>query len=179
MVGVVAFPSIKLSLAELSSLKKHAASRQVNPEYGRMSVSTEVERQYAYASFNAMVPDVPHYVPPGRGHLSLILLSELAFEQSEHFKPHLAVVLHQAFLGLDYSLHSYVPEHCRVLLLNLVNALGVKPADLELSGNDESAADLVEFLRTKENKQLWAHEVRYSSFIDWITTLKSSHRTWR
>lgn len=48
----------------------------------------------------------------------------------EEFRPHLSVLLHLAFLGFDY--HTLpVYDHCRCLLLNLVQALVIHRFQVE------------------------------------------------
>jgi hypothetical protein len=45
-------------------------------------------------ALNKLLPD-QLYAPPGRGHLVLILLSELAFEFADQFRSFLPAILHQ------------------------------------------------------------------------------------
>jgi hypothetical protein len=98
----------------------------------------------------------------GRGHLSLMFLSELSYEIGiEGFGSHLAIILHLLFLGLDNAAASVydiqigqspvqpVHEHSRCFLLNLLSSLNDLPEDI---------TELKEFLKCKEGKPLWAHE---------------------
>eukprot|EP00005_Dracoamoeba_jomungandri_P002734 CAMPEP_0174260120 /NCGR_PEP_ID=MMETSP0439-20130205/8855_1 /TAXON_ID=0 /ORGANISM="Stereomyxa ramosa, Strain Chinc5" /LENGTH=2486 /DNA_ID=CAMNT_0015344291 /DNA_START=51 /DNA_END=7511 /DNA_ORIENTATION=- len=104
--------------------------------------------------FSVLMPDVFHYTAPARGHLALIFLAELAYEIKEEFLCHLPVILHQNFLGFDNQ-SPVVYEHCRALLLNLIDSLVVQrlesteedPEDFE---EYEEALELQRFLKSRE-----------------------------
>jgi hypothetical protein len=93
--------------------------------------------------------------------MALILLAELSYEIGEEFRPHLHSILHLVFLGFDNP-HFPVHEHSRILLLNLINSLIVKRMKTDGSLYDperyHESLDLLDYLKSKENKQLWASE---------------------
>ncbi len=108
---------------------------------------------YVRTAFTAAMPDRIGESPLSSTHIVLILLSEIAFEIGEPFSRHLHVILQLLFLGFDYP-HLPVYEHCRVLLLNLVHSLVVKPyqameRDPAESPEFDEALQLVEFIQAK------------------------------
>ena len=65
-------------------------------------------------------------------HFSIILLSELSSHIVDEFRAHLPVVLHQLIIGLDFP-NIYVFDHCRLLLMNLLNSFVITPYQASLS----------------------------------------------
>ena len=112
---------------ELSTFTKNKTMSATQQAKKRFSFIAPAAAQNTERKLNQLLPDDPNGAPPPRGHFALMLLSELGFEFGVHFKPHLAVILHQIFLGLD---NQYLYEHCTVMLLNLVHALIIVPIEL-------------------------------------------------
>jgi hypothetical protein len=130
-------------------------------------------------------PDHPfhHVMPDGgnnvltvvRGHLALILTSELAFEVGELLREHLAVILQQVFLGFHHP-QPIIYDHSRMLLLNLVHALVVdrySQNEEELIPHEdyEEALQLVELLKGRARKPLF-HSANQLTTL--LTTLVES-----
>jgi len=102
-------------------------------------------------------------MPPARGHLALLLLTELSFfpKLAQELSPHLPVLLQQVFLGLDNG-NSLVFGHCRLLLQNLIETLILteqqqKPNYQENDIYIESTL-LIDFLKSKQNLPFWERE---------------------
>lgn len=66
-------------------------------------------------------------LPLARGHVALVVATELAQWHAAHMREHLAQVLHHVCLALDHS-HALVLAHARRLLLLLLHALVVVPS---------------------------------------------------
>eukprot|EP01117_Protostelium_nocturnum_P013534 TRINITY_DN5056_c0_g1_i2.p1 TRINITY_DN5056_c0_g1~~TRINITY_DN5056_c0_g1_i2.p1 ORF type:complete len:2145 (+),score=361.36 TRINITY_DN5056_c0_g1_i2:746-7180(+) len=105
--------------------------------------------------------------PVARGHLALILLAELSYEIGHPFIPHLHIVLHLAFLNIDNHLPT-VYEHSRILLLNLVHSLAIQNSDPKENEHYEEAVSLRDYLKAKENRQVWTYE--HTTLERWNTT---------
>jgi hypothetical protein len=141
-------------VTELSSLNTDNRADTMNEETSKENVA-----DYFSNAFSALMPVQRNGPTIGRGHLALILLAELSYEVGTEFRQHLPVILQLVFLGFDNP-QPPVYEHSRILLLNLVHSLVVEPADLaDLStAAHAEALDLVDFLKSKESKPLWANE---------------------
>lgn len=74
----------------------------------------------------SFLPEDPSVKPILKTHLSIVLLSELSNQIVAEFKPHLAVVLHQLFMAFDFP-EPCVFDHCRVLLVNIINSFVISP----------------------------------------------------
>ncbi len=133
----------------------------------------------------SLEPDHPfhHVMPDGgnnvltvvRGHLALILTSELAFEVGEKLRDHLAVILQQVFLGFHHP-QPIIYDHSRMLLLNLVHKLVIdrySQTQEELIPHEdyEEALQLVELLKGRARKPLF-HSANQLNTL--LTTLVES-----
>ena len=102
--------------------------------------------------FHHAVPDLgANVLTVVRGHLALILTSELAFEVGELLRDHLAAILQQCFLGFHHP-QPIIYDHSRMLLLNLVHALVLdrysQQEEMQIAADDyEEALQLVELLK--------------------------------
>lgn len=126
--------------------------------------------------FHHMMPDLgPNVLTVVRGHLALILASELAFEVGELFRDHLAVILQQVFLGFHHP-QPIIYDHSRMLLLNLVHALVVdrysqSEESTVLHEDYEEALQLVELLKGRARKPLFHSATQLNTLL---TTLVES-----
>jgi hypothetical protein len=110
-----------------------------------------------------------------RGHLALILTSELAFEVGELLRDHLAAILQQCFLGFHHP-QPIIYDHSRMLLLNLVHSLVLdrysQQEDMQIAADDyEEALQLVELLKGRARKPLFASTTQLNTLL---TTLVES-----
>lgn len=122
-------------------------------------------------------------LPVLRGHLALIMTSELAFEVGELLRDSLAVILQQLFLGFHNS-QPVVYEHSRMLLLNLVHALVVdrysqaeNPSTLISQEDYEEALQVVELLKGRAKKQgKWVPSIPVLVSLDRIQCFTATSR---
>ncbi|KAL6769541.1 hypothetical protein ACKKBG_A31400 [Auxenochlorella protothecoides x Auxenochlorella symbiontica] len=95
-----------------------------------------------------------------RAEVALILLSEVAIEQDEEFRPHLHVLLHAATLNSDSSSLLVRREAARLLVF-LLYSLALKhlgPGADRRSGEYATLSSLIEALQAKDGEPLWQRE---------------------
>jgi hypothetical protein len=109
-------------------------------------------------NFQKIMPDQTNYTPVARGHLGLVILTEISSLSliTREISHHLAVILHQVFLGFDHS-QELVFSHCRILLQNLVQILILDKLQ-SLSEDRAEAIFLMEFLSSKRGVQIFHRE---------------------
>jgi hypothetical protein len=112
----------------------------------------------------ALLALLPHHrgpVPIARGHVALVMATELAQWHASHMREHLPQVLHHVFLTLDHP-HALLVEHSRRLLLLLLHALVLVPLARSRVRADErlSAGQRVrEKLMARPDRALWDGDI--------------------
>ncbi|KAJ0754279.1 putative Cell morphogenesis protein [Helianthus annuus] len=94
--------------------------------------------------------------------IALILLAEIAYENDEDFREHLALLFHVTFVSMDSS-EDIVLEHCQHLLVNLLYSLAgrhLELYDVENSDgeNKQQVVSLIKYVQSKRGSMMWENE---------------------